>query len=110
MSAVMISVLLNLGALAMGLGAWVLGVLALRAKNPTGGLCLSVCSFGACAAALLLQLMEVRNRANVRDFAAIEDTIAAVVFAAVVLLAGTILLNVAAAARAGIRLRKNKQP
>ena len=109
MSSTMLSVLFNLGSLTLGCGAWILGLLALRAKKPTGGLRLSVCSFGSCAAALLLQLMQVRNRANIGDFSAIEDTIAAVVFAAVVLLIVTILLNTAAIIRAGMLLRKPKQ-
>ena len=56
----------------------------------------SVGSFSLCAVSLVLQILEIENRFVQRDFAAIEDTIGAVIFAAVALVAVTMVLNVIA--------------
>ena len=58
-----------------------------------------VCGGGggaACGGALLLQLEEVRRRVVLRDWSALMDTTDAVVHAAVVLLAVTVLLDLLA--------------
>ena len=53
-------------------------------------------SGAACGGALLLQLIEVRRRTALRDWSALMDTMDAVVCAAVVLLAVTVLLDLLA--------------
>lgn len=95
MSSIQISVILNIGSLALGLGAWIFAVFAICKKEPISH-ANAVCSFSFCVLSLLLQLFEVQNRVNIGDYAAIEDTIGAVNIAAVTLLFVTILLNIAA--------------
>ena len=99
MTATTISILLNIGSLVLGFGAWGWAVLAIRGRKAAAYRNV-VFSFCLCAVSLVMQLFEVRNRALQGDFAAIEDTIGAVVFAAVVLVAVTVVLNLAALVKA----------
>ncbi len=95
------SVSCSVGSLALGLGAWIAAVLAIANKtSPKAGL-LSTGSFALCVFSLLFQLLEVKYRAGISDFSAIEDTIGATVFAACVLIGVTVVLNVIAAVKAG---------
>lgn len=83
---------MNLASFILGLVSWIIPAVAIaRRKNvPLGpGM---VC----CAVALLLQLMEVRNRVNLNDWAALMDTIGAVVFAALVMLGICLILHAVA--------------
>ena len=100
MSSMQITMFLNIGSIALGIGAWGLACLAIVSKKATLSRCLSVASFSVCLISLVFQLLELRNRVNVRDFSAIEDTIGAVIFAAIILVTVTIILNVAALCRA----------
>ena len=61
----------------------------------------TLCSFSLCMISLVCQLFEVGNRANVGNYAAIEDTICAVLLAASVLSVVTLVLNPVALAKAG---------
>lgn len=81
---------MNVLSLAAGILAWVLGLAAIirRGSRLCSGL-----SYSCCGAALLFQLLQVRHLVTLRDWSALEDTIAAVVFAAAVLLCVTVLLN-----------------
>lgn len=83
---------LNVLSLLLGILSWFLGAAALlrRSRNHCTG------SFCACAVSLYLQICYTRHLAVIRDWSAIEDTIGAVTIAAAVLLAGTVLLNLAA--------------
>lgn len=87
------SIIYNLGSLILGLAAWAVLLMGLARRRTCAGL-----SFALCAASLLLQLREIANRVQLRDFSAIEDTLPAVAFAATVLVIGTVVLNAAAAA------------
>ena len=88
----------NLGALALGIAAWVLPVSAMRRKKREGTLFpLSVVSFSACALALVLQLFEFRQRVRAEDWSALLDTIDATAGVCVLLVAGTVILNILAA-------------
>ena len=84
----------NVGSIVLGLLAWLFGVLALAKHNYAHRL--TTISFSACGLSLVLQLLEVSNRVNLGDYAAIEDTIRAVLFAAVTLVVVTVVLNVVA--------------
>ena len=53
-------------------------------------------SGSCCAAALLCQLLELARRAQLGDFAAIDDTIRAVCLAAAALAAAVLVLNLVA--------------
>lgn len=76
-----------------GVAAWVFGCLAVMSKMNRKTLGLSVASFSSCVLALVSQLLEIGRRVAISDFAAIEDTINAVIIAAVVLVVVTMVLN-----------------
>ncbi len=91
-----LSILYSLLSLGLGFLSWGLGAAAVVKK---GGPWLVFSSMGACCGALLVQLLEVRNRAERMDASAIYDTIGAVVFAAVTLITVTVVLNIIALVR-----------
>ena len=93
MTSLHLTMIFNIGSIVAGLGAWVLAFLAISTKKPKLAHRLSVASFSVCAFSLVLQFFEIANRVNKGDFAAIEDTIRAVIIAAVVLGAVTVALN-----------------
>lgn len=95
MTPIQISTMLSIGSLALGFGAWIFGIFAIRTKTPRSHTN-TICSFNLCIIALLLQLFEVQNRVNIGDYAAVEDTIGAVNAAAVALAVVTIVLNIVA--------------
>ena len=85
-------IFLNVGSLGLGLFAWsVAGIALIRKSKYRYGM--SVCSFSMCVLSLLFQLAQVKYLVEIGDFSAIEDTIDAVVFAAVILTVITIALN-----------------
>lgn len=86
----MITPILNIGSLAIGLGAWGFGLLALKRRR------ISLLSFGCCLLALVLQFTELTHRAQTGDVVAILDTVRGVTLAAATLSAGTLILNTAA--------------
>lgn len=86
----------NIGSFTLGLIAWGLAFTAIKSKKEKYAHVFSVGSFSLCAVSLVLQILEIENRFVQRDFAAIEDTIGAVIFAAVALVAVTMVLNVIA--------------
>ena len=84
----------NVGSIILGLIAWTFADLAIAKHNHAQRF--TTISFSACCLSLVLQLLEVSNRVNLGDYAAIEDTIRAVLFAAVILVVVTVVLNVVA--------------
>ena len=82
---------LNLGSLLLGLAAWVLPLAGWRKKHAA----LPLASFAACALALLLQVCSVLHRVNTGDFTTLADTMPFIMAAAVVMMAGTLVLNLA---------------
>ena len=99
MTSFQISTVLNIGSILLGVCAWILAAIAIITPREKSSHRNTVFSFCCCAAALVFQLFEVGNRVNVGDFAAIEDTIRAVLLAAVVLVITTAALNIAALVR-----------
>ena len=91
--------MLNLGSLILGACAWALAGLAIRAVKASASHRNTLVSFSLCAGALVLQLFEMNRRVLLGDYAAIEDTIHAVVIASVVLVSVTMILNLMALAR-----------
>lgn len=87
----------NILSLFLGIAAWSLPVMYLMYWKHRELLCCG--SFGLCALAMYFQLREVLGRTELGDFAAIEDTIGAVVFAASTLLVVTLILNALAMLR-----------
>lgn len=89
--------LLNLGSLLLGLIAWSLPVAALSwaAVRTDGGRTrlFSAISLGSCAAALLLRVLYIGHLVMTADWTALLDTYQAVIFASVVLVLVTTVLN-----------------
>lgn len=94
-----ISMLLNAGSLMFGLGAWILACSAIAEPYAAKSHRRTFFSFGACAISLVFQIFEIGNRVSAGDYAAIEDTIRAVIIASVVLTVGTVALNAVAIAK-----------
>ncbi|MEL7609052.1 MAG: hypothetical protein AAGU74_06060 [Bacillota bacterium] len=92
---------LNLGSLVLGLIAWILPAVNLARRNKTDRRSFAVfstASLGACAVSLYMQILYTDHLVKIEDWSALMDTSSAVAFAALALLAGTILLNAAALA------------
>lgn len=100
MTTVQISILLSIGSLALGAASWIFGILAITASRPERAHGNTVASFCFCAVSLFFQLYEIGNRAGIGDYAAIEDTIRAVLLASWVLITVTAGLNFAALVKA----------
>lgn len=86
----------NVFSLVLGLIAWGIAFCAIRSKKKQVAYGYSVTSFSLCTGAIFLQFLEISHRVNNGDYAGIEDTIGAVVFAAGILAGVTIVLNVVA--------------
>ncbi len=83
--------------LTLGLLAWGFGTAAIKSKKDPYSY--SVISFSLCAVSLCFQFIQFENLLEIRDFAAIDDTIEGVIFGAGVLIGITIVLNVIAILR-----------
>lgn len=88
---------LNIGSLLLGLAAWVLPIVAISSKKSRPGL--SALSFALCSISLTFAIFYNQYLVEIRDWSAIEDTHGAVTFAAAVLMAVTVVLNVIAAVK-----------
>ena len=84
---------LNLGSLILGVAAWIIPITAISMRKKRQLNQFSIYSFSFCAAALMLQLLEVQHLVKIGDLSAIMDTIRATCIAAVVLVIVTIALN-----------------
>ena len=88
--------MLNIGSLVLGVGSWLFAGLAMTTPEAFTSHRNTFVSFSLCAFSLVLQLFEINRRVILDDYAAIEDTIRAVLIASVVLVSVTILLNLIA--------------
>ncbi len=86
----------NIASFVLGIIAWGIAFGAIKSKKKPSAYGCSVTSFSLCAVSLFFQFLEIGQRVNNRDYAGIEDTIGAVIFAAGVLVGVTIVLNVVA--------------
>ena len=86
--------MLNIGSLILGVCAWLLGTLAIITKKVHTSYRNTVLSSSFCLFSLIFQLFEMNRRVLLKDYAAIEDTIRAILIASVVLVSITIVLNV----------------
>ncbi|APC47660.1 hypothetical protein BME96_05535 [Virgibacillus halodenitrificans] len=85
--------LLNIGSLILGIVAWVLPAISLLSYDKTKVKKWPILSITACALALCFQIIYNYHLVKIQDWAALLDTTGAVVFASVVLLSVTVLLN-----------------
>ena len=92
--------IVNGASVLLGLAAWALPAAALLRRRRHKLEWLVLLSLTACAASLLLQLYAVAVRCAAGDFAGLDDTAAAIAWAAAVQLAVTAVLNTAAVLRA----------
>ena len=89
--------LLNLGSLLLGLIAWILPIINLNILNKAehkNWFVLCTTSISACAISLFMQILYNAHLVNIHDWAALVDTIRAVVIASSLLLVVTLTLNV----------------
>ena len=100
MTSLQISLVLNIGSLVLGVGSWFFAILSITTPKAIKAHRNTVSSFFFCVLSLVFQLFEVSNRANIGDYAAIEDTIRAVLIASVVLITVTVALNAVALVKA----------
>ncbi len=86
------SAILNLSSIILGSIGLLIPVIALKGvKFP---LSFTLYSFIACTLAIILQLYELRHRVEIGDISAVMDTINAICSVSLVLLIGTIVVNV----------------
>lgn len=90
----MISAICNVGAILLGLSSWACGAKAVG--NHQRGMRWILASLLCCAAALLLQILEVAHRTAIGDMSAVMDTIGAVAGAAGILVLISAALNILA--------------
>ena len=93
--------MLTIISLVLGIGAWAVAAIAIAKpayynKNV-------ILSFALCTFSLISEFFEISRRVNLGDYAAIEDTIRAVIIASIVLVVVTIILNIVAL----VKSRKN---
>ena len=96
---------LNLWSIVLGILAWLMGIWAIgkyKPWKPTIG-------YFFCAIALLLQLFVIKHEAFSGDYAAIEDTISAIIFAGVFMMVVTVILNLVARFKSKNAERKAKK-
>ena len=86
--------MLNIVSLILGICAWTIAAIAIT--KPTHSHKITILSFTLCAVSLIFEFFEMSRRVNLGDYAAIEDTIRAVIIASIVLVVVTTILNIVA--------------
>ena len=86
--------MLNIISLIFGMGAWGMAVIAIA--KPAYYNKSVILSFALCTFSLIFEFFQISRRVNLGDYAAIEDTIRAVIIASIVLMVLTIILNIVA--------------
>ena len=85
--------MLNIVSLISGVCSWLFAGLAITTPEAVTSRKNTFVSFCLCAVSLVFQLFEINRRVMLQDYAAIEDTIRAVLIASVVLISVTVILN-----------------
>ena len=92
--------MLNIGSLILGACAWLFAGMAITTQKAFTSHRNTLASFSLCAISLVFQLFEINRRVLLGDYAAIEDTIRAILIASVALVSVTIILNLIAIVKA----------
>ena len=92
--------MLNVGSIILGVCAWLFGGLAITTRKALTSHRNTLVSFSLCVLSLVCQLFEINRRVLLGDYAAIEDTIQAILIASVVLVAISFILNLVASMKA----------
>jgi len=88
--------LLHLGSLVLGIIAWILPAVNLmryKGQNHNSWVIFSIMSISACAISLCFQIVNTYHLVKIEDWAALLDTMGALVSVAAVLLIVTLILN-----------------
>ena len=88
--------MLNIASLVLGACAWLFAGLAISTSKASASHRNTFASFSLCAISLVFQLFEINRRVLLADYAAVEDTIRAILIASVGLVCITIALNIVA--------------
>ena len=89
------SIFFNLGSLLLGILSWIMPIIALKNyKNGHNIANYTILSFSSCAAALIFQLLEIKNTVILEDWSAIMDTIGVISFVSIILVLVTASLNI----------------
>ncbi len=86
----------NIGSLIFGVCAWVFAGLAISSSKAFTAHRNTFVSFCLCAISLVFQLSEIHRRVILGDYAAVADTIRAILIASAALVAITTILNLIA--------------
>ena len=92
--------MLNIGSLILGACAWLFAGLAITTSKAFTSHRNTLVSFSLCVISLVCQLFEINRRVLLGDYAAIEDTIRAVLIASITLVSITTILNLVALVKA----------
>ena len=92
--------MLNIVSLISGICAWLFAGLAISTPKASVSHRNTFISFSSCLISLICQLSELNRRVLLGDYAAIEDTIGAILIASAALVFITIILNFVAVAKA----------
>lgn len=92
--------MLNIGSLILGACAWLFAGLAISTPKAFASHNNTLVSFSLCVISLVMQLFEINRRILLGDYAAVEDTIRAILIASVALVSVTIILNLIALVKA----------
>lgn len=92
--------MLNIGSFILGACAWLFAGFAIATTKASASRRNTLVSFSLCASALVFQFFEINRRVLLGDYAAIADTIYAVLIASVVLALITVSLNLVALVKA----------
>ena len=90
----------NIGSFILGTCAWLFAGFAISTSKAVISHRNTLASFCFCVISLVLQFFEVNRRVLLDDYAAIEDTIGAVLVASVAMVVITIILNLIAVVKA----------
>ena len=92
--------MMNIVSLILGICAWLFAGLAIATSKAFTSYRNTLVSFSLCAISLTFQLFEINHRVLLGDYAAVEDTIRAILIASIALISVTVILNVVAFVKA----------
>lgn len=92
--------MLNIGSLVLGACAWIFAGFAITTSKTFTSHRNILVSFSLCTISIVFQLFEINHRVLLGDYAAIEDTIRAILIASLALVSVTVILNLVAFVKA----------
>lgn len=99
--------MLNIGSLIFGLISCIIPIIGIMQRKKSSvrkKLTSLIVSFSACGISLCMQIFNIDHLVKIEDLTAIMDTSSAVAFVSLILLLGTIILNLLSVAKKGMTL------